>query len=88
MRSHNAIVIFKRARGQGRITRIEGLEEIRAKYGEHLVGVDLLPVGTPRRNWKHTLLSDGWITLRHEDLETAIEIADTIAREVQIFAAG
>ena len=88
VRSHNAIVIFKRARGQGRITRIEGLDEIRAKYGEHLVGVDLLPVGTPRRNWKHTLLSDGWITLRHEDLETAIEIADTIAREVQIFAAG
>ncbi|MEZ4648552.1 MAG: ATP-grasp domain-containing protein [Candidatus Eisenbacteria bacterium] len=83
---YNAVVVFKRARGQGRITRIEGLEAVREKYGPHLVGVDLLPLGAQRRNWKHTLLSDGWITLRHEDLHTATEIADTIAREVQIFA--
>lgn len=85
-RRWNSVVVFKRARGQGKITRIEGLSGIRETYGEHLVGVDLLPVGSPRRNWKQTLLSDGWITLRHPDLGTATEIADAIAREVHLFA--
>ena len=85
-RKYNAIVVFKRARGDGRIARVEGVEGIREKFGPHLVGIELLPVGAPRRNWKQTLLSDGWITLRHEDLARATEIADAIGREIQMFA--
>ena len=64
-RRYNAAVIFKRARGQGSIRRVEGLERIVARYRPHIVGVDLLPIGAPRRNWKQTLLSDGHIILRH-----------------------
>src|SRR3954449_7785134 len=49
---YNAGSIFKRARGTGRITHSEGLDALLAAYGEHVVMVDLLPVGAPRRDWR------------------------------------
>ena len=51
-RKYNAGHIFKRAQGDGRIQRIEGLEGLMAEYGQHFCIVDLLPIGAPRRNWK------------------------------------
>ena len=85
-RRYNAIVIFKRAHGQGRIRRIEGLERLMARYGEHIVSVDLLPIGAQRRNWIATLLSDGHVILRHPHLGTAMEMADRVGVELQMFA--
>jgi len=85
-RPYNAAVIFKRARGQGRISRIEGLEHFMARYGPHVVSVDLLPVGSPRRDWHRTPLSDGNVVVRHPDLETTVAIADHVATDVQIWA--
>jgi len=86
-RRYNSAVIFKRAQGQGRIQRIEGLERLLARYGDAIVSVDLLPVGAPRRNWKQTLLSDGHIILRHPHLPTCLEMADRVGVELQMVAA-
>jgi hypothetical protein len=36
-RKYNAAIIFKRAKGQGRITRIDGLREFMQRYGEFVV---------------------------------------------------
>jgi hypothetical protein len=85
-RKYNAAIIFKRAKGQGRITRIDGLREFMAAYGEHVVEEQLLPVGAPRRNWKHTLLSDGHILLRHPDWNTAARMAQIAATHVTMYA--
>jgi hypothetical protein len=85
-RRYNAAVIFKRARGTGRITRIEGLEHLVARYRTAIVDVDLLPVGAHRRDWKQTLLSDGSIVVRHPDLETTLEIADRVGTDLQMYA--
>ena len=85
-RSYNAAVIFKRARGEGRIRRIEGLERLMGGFGRHVTGVDLLPVGAHRRDWRATLLSDGWVFLRHPDLQTTLEMADRVGTDLQIFA--
>ncbi|MCA9727399.1 MAG: ATP-grasp domain-containing protein [Candidatus Eisenbacteria bacterium] len=85
-RRQNAAVIFKRARGEGRISRVEGLDRLLSELGPHLVGVDLLPVGAHRRNWKQTLLSDGWLTVRHPDLPTLLEMADRVGTDLQLFA--
>ena len=54
---YNAGIVFKRALGQGRITRITGLREYLRKYGDSVVEEQLLKPGTMRRNWKQTLLS-------------------------------
>ena len=43
-RRYNSAIIFKRAQGEGRITKIEGLESILARFGRHIVSVELLPI--------------------------------------------
>jgi hypothetical protein len=85
-RKYNACILFKRAQGQGRIQRIAGLDHWLAKYGEHVVCVELLPIGAPRRNWKQTLISDGWVIFRHPDVNATVEIADRFSTDVQMFA--
>ena len=85
-RKYNAVNIFKRAQGSGRITRIEGLHGIMADYGEHIVHIDLLPVGAERRNWIQTLVSDGYLTARHPDFEAACDMADQIGMRLQLYA--
>lgn len=85
-RKYNAVNIFKRAQGSGRITRIEGLHGIMADYGEHIVHIDLLPVGAERRDWIQTLVSDGYLTARHPDFEAACDMADQIGMRLQLYA--
>ena len=85
-RRYNAVIIYKRAQGQGRIYRMEGLERLLSKYGEHIVLIDLLPLGSPRRDWKQTLLSDGYLIIRHPDLARALEIADAVGTDLQLYA--
>ncbi|MBT8486093.1 MAG: ATP-grasp domain-containing protein [Phycisphaerales bacterium] len=85
-RRYNAASIFKRAQGQGRIQRIDGLESILARYGPHVMSVDLLPIGAPRRNWLQTLMSDGHLFVRHQNLDALTEILDHIGTDLQIYA--
>jgi hypothetical protein len=83
---YNAGTIFKRAQGSGRISRIEGLEALRAAYGPDIVLVDLLPIGAPRRDWRAMLISDGWIVVRHHELQRVIEMTERFASDLQLYA--
>lgn len=85
-RRYNAAIIFKRALGQGRIQRIEGLESLLAHYGQHIALVDLLPVGAMRRNWKQQQISDGFVVVRHPDLDTTLEMADAVGVHLRLYA--
>ncbi len=85
-RKYNVAIIFKRAKGQGRISRVTGLAEFMRAHGEHVVEMKLLPVGSQRRNWKQTLVSDGFIMLRHPDWATACELANLVATQVTLYA--
>src|SRR5262249_6870685 len=87
VRKYNAAIIFKRALGQGRITRVTGLDAYRARFGAHVVEEQLLPVGAPRRNWKQTLVSDGYLLVRHPDWDTAYKMAFAAATDVTMYAA-
>jgi hypothetical protein len=85
-RRYNAASIFKRARGVGRITHCEGLDELLAEFGAHVAAVDLLPVGAPRRDWRATSLSDGVVVVRHRELAKTIEMADRFAADLHLYA--
>ena len=85
-RRYNAAVIFKRAQGQGRIRHIQGLEKLLHELGPAVACVDLLPVGAQRRNWRATLISDGYLVVRHPDLETAMAMADKVGTDLQLYA--
>jgi biotin carboxylase len=85
-RKYNVGIIFKRALGQGRITRIEGLGEWLLQAGPWAVEEKLLRPGTPRRNWKQTLLSDGLLMVRHPDWGEAHRLSMAAATGIRMFA--
>ena len=83
---YNVGVIFKRAEGAGRIQRIEGLESLFAHHGTHIANLDLVPVGEPRRDYRQVAEGDGWVVVRHPDLDTTIELSDRVATDLRMFA--
>lgn len=85
-RRYNAAHVCKRAQGQGVIRRIEGLDRLRHDFGPWLVHEELLAVGAHRRDWKQTLLSDGFVIVRHPVLSTLLEMADRLGTELQLYA--
>jgi len=85
-RSYHAAAIFKRAIGQGHIHHIEGLETLRRRFGGALVHIDLLPLGAQRRDWKQTLISDGYLIVRHPKLDATLEMADLVGTDLKIYA--
>lgn len=85
-RKYNVATIFKRAQGQGTIRRIVGLDSLKQRFEGCLVWENLLPVGSQRRNWLQTLLSDGFVVVRHPLLEPTLEMADAFGQELQLLA--
>jgi biotin carboxylase len=85
-RPWNAAIIFKRARGQGRITRVTGLDRFVARHRAAVARVDLLPIGAMRRNWKQTFLSDGNLVVRHPDRQVCLELAMEAASTISMWA--
>ena len=53
--------------------------------GDHVVNVDLVPVGPPRRDWQATVLSDGVIVVRHPISMRSVAMVDDIAANVHLF---
>ena len=85
-RKWNVVITFKRAKGEGRIQRVVGLEKLLAEFGRYVVEVDLTPIGAQRRNWKQTLIGDGYIVVRHQDLSTALHMGERMAQDVHLYA--
>jgi biotin carboxylase len=85
-RKYNAGIIFKRAQGEGRVSRIEGLDDWLRACGDWVVEEKLLRPGTPRRNWKHTLLSDGHVLVRHPDWNEAYRMSMAAATDIKMYA--
>ena len=85
-RKYNVGIIFKRARGRGRITRMVGLREYYERFGPHIVEDTLLRPGTPRRDWMTTLLSDGYLVVRHPEWERALEMTTVAAENLYLLA--
>lgn len=87
-RKYNVAIIFKRAIGQGRITRIEGLESYLRRFGPHVVTEQLLRPGQHRRDWVQTLVSDGFVVVRHPDHATTLRMAEAAGTDITVYAGG
>ncbi|MDH5490341.1 MAG: ATP-grasp domain-containing protein, partial [Myxococcales bacterium] len=85
-RKYNAAIIFKRAEGQGRIRAVQGLEAFMRRHGRWLVEERLLPIGAPRRDWRQTLVSDGFVLLRHPEWDEARRMATEAAEQIRLYA--
>jgi biotin carboxylase len=85
-RKYNCAIIFKRALGEGRIRSVDGLRSYLDRFGGHVVWENLLPVGSPRRNWKQTLVSDGFLVVRHPQWDDALTLAQAATTDITMYA--
>jgi biotin carboxylase len=85
-RRYNAAIVCKRAQGSGRIQRVEGLQELLAEFGPHVMAIDILPIGSPRRDWQRSAVSDGYVIVRHPELPATLAMAERVSRELRIYA--
>lgn len=85
-RKFNTAIVFKRAQGKGTIRAITGLEAWKQRAGRWVAAEELLPVGARRRDWLQTLVSDGFVIVRHPDWDTAYKLAFDAANHIQMFA--
>lgn len=85
-RMYNCAIIFKRAHGQGVIQRITGLNDFIRRNRDAILVEDLLRPGQRRRDWKQTLVSDGYLIIRAPTWEGALQIADDAAQTIGLFA--
>ena len=60
--------------------------QLRAAYGDDIVLVDILPIGAPRRDWRATVVGDGWVVVRHHELQRVIEMTERFATDLQVYA--
>lgn len=86
-RPWSSAIVFKRAQGKGRITKIEGLDDFVAQNQKWIARVDLLPVGAERRDWTQTFLADGNIVVRHPDNAACLQLARQASASIRMFAA-
>ncbi len=85
-RRYHCAIVFKRAHGTGTIREVLGLDAFLRRFGDHVCTEQLLRPGQPRRNWKNTLLSDGFVIVRHPDLDETLRIARHVQEGVQLLA--
>jgi formate-dependent phosphoribosylglycinamide formyltransferase (GAR transformylase) len=85
-RRYNAAIVCKRAQGQGRIRAVEGLDRLLADLGPAVAAVNVLPFGTPRGDWRQSAVADGYVIVRHPELQATLDMAERVARELRIFA--
>ena len=87
VKKFNASMIFKRAQGPGAIVKEHrGLQSLLERYGEHVASIELTPIGQPKRDWKKVVVGDGWIVVRHADLDRALEMSDAFVNELLVVA--
>ena len=85
-RRYNAGAIFKRAKGVGRITHIDGLGPLLEQYGEHVCHARPAAGRRPRRDWRSTVTGDGMIVVRHPELQQVIEMTERFASDLKLYA--
>ncbi len=85
-RKYNCGIIFKRAKGRGQITAITGLGQFKRQFAPWVLEDQLLRPGTHRRDWKQTLVSDGYLMIRHPDWDEAKRISFAAATDVTLYA--
>lgn len=86
-RRYHVAALFKRAEGDGRVVRVDGLDELHARLGANLVAAETLPIGAPRHDWRHTRLSDGHVIVRHPDHDTCMAMIRLATRTLRIHCA-
>ncbi|GAB3750257.1 ATP-grasp domain-containing protein [Yimella radicis] len=84
-RQYASGIIALRPDRDGVITHIDGLDEVRSKYGSLLID-EHLPIGQATQPIEAGYMANAWMRLRHRDFDTLRGVLDDIGRIVQVRA--
>jgi hypothetical protein len=85
-KKYNAAMIFKRAQGDGLVREHRGLRGLLRRYGDCVASIELTPIGQPRRDWRKVVVGDGWIVVRHPELQDCMDISERFVNDLTIIA--
>ncbi|MBX3465220.1 MAG: ATP-grasp domain-containing protein [Planctomycetes bacterium] len=85
-KKYNVAMIFKRAQGEGRVREHRGLQELLRRFGRHVASIELTPIGEPKRDWRKVVVGDGWIVVRHPDLQATLEMSERFVNDLLVVA--
>jgi hypothetical protein len=70
----------------GHITHYDGVEELQAEWGRHIIDAHLPQPGTPTQPVAAGYKANAWVRARHEDFDTLRHILDDIGRRLKVWA--
>jgi formate-dependent phosphoribosylglycinamide formyltransferase (GAR transformylase) len=80
-RKYSVGVAYLRGAGSGRVSRISGVDEARAKVGRHVVDFQLPSIGAPRSD---SYEGDGYVICRDPDVEVVKAAMNAIIETIRI----
>ncbi len=85
-RAYTTGMIALRPDRDGRITGYEGRDEMKARFGEHLIDAHFPPPGTQTQGVEAGYMANAWVRARHADYDTLREILTAIGELVHVRA--
>ena len=85
-REYAAGMIALRPEGDGRITRYEGLDEVRRKYAPCILDEHFPPPGSPTAPVEDGYMANAWVRMRHPDYDELRGMLDQVGELVQVRA--
>jgi hypothetical protein len=80
-RQYAAATVFLRGMGSGRVTRVDGLDEVHSKVGALVVEAKLPTAGDPKSD---SYEGEGYIVLRHRDEAVLRDAVRTVLNTVRV----
>ena len=85
-RKFSAGMIALRPDRDGTISHYEGAEQMRDKFGEHIIDMHLPPAGTPTQEVEGGYMANAYVRLKHTDFDQLRQIMNTIGETVKVKA--
>ena len=79
-------MIALRPEADGRISAYEGLDEMRASFGEWIIDQHLPAPGTPTQPVEGGYMANAWVRMRHPDYDELRRMLEFVGRTVKVHA--
>lgn len=85
-RRFSAGMIALRPDRDGRIAGYEGVDDVRARFGEWILDLHLPSVGTPTQPVEAGYMANAWVRMRHPDYDHLRAMLDHVGRTLKVRA--
>lgn len=80
-------IVALRPDGDGHISHYDGVEEVQARFGEHILDVHLPAPGTPTQPVDAGYMANAWVRMVHPDYDVLRAMLDGVGETLKVCAA-